>query len=219
MASALEIPAPPDTVGELLARLGGVPAHRVRLNPAPGTATEKDVLAIHAREKRLYELVDGVLVEKGMGYAESMLAGAVISCLRAFVRPRKLGLVSGESGMIRLMTGLVRIPDATFISWDRIPGRRVPKAPIPPIPPNLAVEILSKSNTRAEMRRKLREYFAAGVELVWLIDPRKRTVEVYASPRQRQILTANDVLDGGTVLPGFVLPLAELFSELDEQGE
>ncbi|MBW3539539.1 MAG: Uma2 family endonuclease [Planctomycetes bacterium] len=219
MPTALERPAPPDTVGELLARLGGVPPHRVRLKPVPGTATEKDVLAIHAHEKRLYELVDGVLVEKGMGYEESMLALALGSILRNFVKPRKIGLLTGESGMMGLMAGLVRIPDVAFISWDRLPGRRVPNVAIPPIAPNLAVEILSKSNTRAEMRRKLREYFDAGVELVWLIDPRKRTVDAYTSPTHRSKLAATDILDGGTVLPGFVLPLEELFSELDEQGE
>jgi hypothetical protein len=94
MATAT-ISTPPETVGELLERLGDIPAHRVRLTPAPGTATESDVLAIHTRERRLYELVDGVLVEKGTGYSESMLAVALGANLRGSVLPRNLGLVTG----------------------------------------------------------------------------------------------------------------------------
>jgi len=73
------------------------------------------------------------------------------------------------------------------------------------------VEILSPSNTRKEMARKLGEYFEAGVLLVWVIDPAKRTAEAYTNPDAK---TAVDVLDGGDVLPGFRLPLAKLFEKL-----
>jgi Uma2 family endonuclease len=218
MATATADPKPPDTLAELLQRLGDIPPERVRAVPAPGTATEDDVLAIHARENRLYELIDGILVEKGMGYSESMMAGAVLSLIRAFVLPRKLGLVTGADGMMRLFPGLVRIPDVAFASWDRIPARRVPQAPIPDLVPNLAVEVLSESNTQREMERKVGEYFRNGVELVWLIDPRDRTARVYRSPVDVTLLGENDTLDGGNVLPGFSLPLAELFAELDQQG-
>jgi Uma2 family endonuclease len=120
-----------ETLADLLEHLGGISPNRVRFRPAPGTATEKDVLAIHDREGRLYELVDGVLVEKAVGLRESLLAIALASILRSFVRPRNLGLVTGADGMMRLFPSLVRIPDAAFISWDRLPNRRVPTEPIP----------------------------------------------------------------------------------------
>jgi Uma2 family endonuclease len=110
--------------------------------------------------------VDGVLVEKAAGLRESFLAIALASLLRGFVRPRNLGLVTGEAGMMRLMTGLVRIPDVAFISWDRLPNRRVPTEPLPDVAPNLAVEVLSTSNTPREMVRKRQEYFAAEVQVV-----------------------------------------------------
>src|ERR1700675_2673491 len=142
-----------DTLADLLEHLGGISPKRVRFRPAPGTATEKDVLAIHDREGRLYELVDGVLVEKAMGFGESLLACALIEVLRGFVRPRNLGLVTGEAGMMRLMAGLVRIPDVAFISWGRLPNRRVPTEPIPDLAPDLAVEVLSVGNTPGEMAR------------------------------------------------------------------
>lgn len=208
-----------ETLADLLEHLGGIHPNRVRFRPAPGTATEKDVLAIHDREGRLYELVDGVLVEKAMGFGESLLACALIAILRGFVRPRNLGLVTGEAGMMRLMAGLVRIPDVAFISWDRLPNRRVPTEPIPELAPDLAVEVLSVGNTPGEMARKRQEYFSAGVQIVWQVDPRTRTVEVFTAPEQSMILHETHIPDGGTVFPGFTLPLQELFGELDLQGE
>lgn len=206
------------TLADLLEQLGGIAPERVRFRPVPGTATEKDVLAIHDHEDRLYELVDGVLVEKAMGLRESLLAGAFIEILRGFVRSQNLGLVTAPDGMMRLAAGLVRIPDVAFIAWDRFPYRRVPTEPIPDVAPDLAVEVLSPGNTPGEMARKRQDYFAAGTRLVWQVEPNKRTVEVFTAPDQSTVLYEADTLEGGTVLPGFTLPLQELFSELDLQG-
>jgi Uma2 family endonuclease len=206
------------TLADLLEQLGGIAPSRVLLRPAPGQATEADLIAVNDREGRLCELVDGVLVEKAMGYSESLLAGLLLSLLRAVVIPGNLGLVSGADGMMRLFPGLVRIPDVAFASWDRVPGRAVPKEPLPDLVPDLAIEVLSESNTRREMARKLGEYFEAGVRLVWLVDPKTRTVAVHAPGIASVVLDASETLDGGAVLPGFALPLAELFAELDRHG-
>ncbi len=208
-----------ETLAEVLEHLGDMPPSRIRFRPAMGTATEADVLAIHDREGRLYELLDGTLVEKAMGFRESLLACALIDLLRGFVIPRRLGIVTGEAGMMRLAAGLVRIPDVAFIAWERLPNRRIPSEPIPDVAPNLAVEVLSAGNTAGEMARKRQEYFDAGVQLLWQIDPQSRTVEVFTSPAQATLLHAEATLDGGSVLPGFRLPLPTLFAELDLQGE
>ncbi len=197
-ASTREAPA---TVGDLLQRLGGIPAGRVRLSPTPGTATEKDVIAVLDREDRLCELVEGTLVEKPMGYEESEIAGLILIGMSIFVRPRKLGIVTGADGTIRLFAGLVRIPDVAFASWDRFPGRRRPRVPVPDLAPDLAVEVLSKGNTAGEMKRKLGEYFGAGVRLVWLVDPRKRSVRVHTAVDRSVLFTGDQWLDGGDVLP------------------
>jgi Uma2 family endonuclease len=216
MTASVTFSPPVLTVGDLLERLGGISPERVRFAPVPGTATEQDVIDIERRENRLFELVEGVLVEKVIGYRESVLAVAVASALRAFVVPRKLGLVSGSDGMMRLFPGLVRIPAVAFVSRERLPGGHMPAEPIPDLVPDLAVEVLSKSNTTAEMARKRGEYFGAGARLVWLIDPDTRTAAVYdAGDRPPRQLTELDSLDGGGVLPGFALPLKELFAELD----
>jgi Uma2 family endonuclease len=200
---------------DLLNQLGGISAERVRIIPSPGLATEQDVINADDHEDRLFELVDGVLVEKAMGYKESLWAASIVRRLGNFVVPRKLGFVAGADGMVRLMPGLVRIPDVSFISRQRLPDGMIPREPIPPIAPDLAVEVLSPSNTLREMDRKRREYFQAGCLLVWEVDPDARQVKVYDQPDQFKTLTAQDNLDGGNVLPGFSISLSELFAELD----
>jgi Uma2 family endonuclease len=209
---------PAETVADLLEYLGGIPPARIRLHPPPGTATEQDVLDVQARTDRLCELVDGVLVEKAMGFRESFLAAAIITILWSFVKRRKLGLVTGADGMMWLASGLVRIPDVAFVSWERLPGRRILSEPIPDLAPDLAVEVLSPGNTPGEMARKRQEYFAAGVRLVWIVDPEARMVAVYTEPEQCTVLQEAQTLAGDPVLPGFRLPLRRLFAELDSQG-
>jgi Uma2 family endonuclease len=205
------------TVADLLKQLGNIPAERVLLDPTPGTATEKDVLEVERRQKRICELVEGVLVEKAMGYEESFLAMWLGYLLNRFLAEHKLGIIAGPDGPLRLWPGLVRIPDISFISWDQLPGRKIPKKPIPDLYPNLAVEVLSRKNTKAEIDRKLREYFHSGARLAWVVDPRKRTVCVYTAPDQSCLLTEDQSLDGGDVLPGLSLPLREVFAQLEEE--
>jgi Uma2 family endonuclease len=85
--------------------------------------------------------------------------------------------------------------------------------------PDLAVEVLSEGNTPREMEQKLQEYFTAGVRLVWYVDPVRQEVHVYTAPDQRKVLTADHTLHGGEVLPGFTLPLRQLFAEPTESPD
>lgn len=204
----------PRTIGDLLRRLGDIPADRVRFTPPPGTATIADVAA-----HRMCELIDGTLVEKSMGWTESLLAMALGSCLREYLKHHPLGVVTGPDSTQEIRPDLVRIPDVSFFSWDRIPGRRLPREPVPALVPDLAVEILSVSNTAAEMARKRAEYFQSGVRLVWMIDPRTRTVEVFDSPSSKTLLHESDRLIGGDLLPGFEIDLNVFFGELDPPAD
>ena len=201
------------TLAQLLEQLGDIPPDRVRLFVPIGTATETDLLACMQETGRLVELVDGVLVEKAMGFIASVVAVQLITFLNFFVLKHKLGIIAGPDAAQRLMPGLVRIPDVSFISWDRLPGGVKPVEPILNIVPDLAVEVLSSSNTPAEMARKNREYFAAGVRLVWHLDPETRSAAVFTSPENPIIIDMNGTLDGGDVLPGFVVELEQLFDQ------
>lgn len=209
------MPRRPVMMSRLLKRLGGISPRRICMKPLPGTATVDDVIRMEEKYNRLFELVDATLVEKVMGLRESLVAGEVSYAVKKYVKENgNPGVVSVADGTIKLLGTLVCIPDVTFIAWDRFPNRQVPEAKVPEVVPNLAVEVLSQSNTVLEMERKLKEYFLTGVDLVWFVDLETRTVKVFTSPDDWTQLTAADTLTGGTVLPGFTIPVADLFATL-----
>jgi Uma2 family endonuclease len=209
--------APPTewTIADVRARLPGFPADRIRIYPTPGTATEKDVLEAEARSDRICELIDGTLVEKIMATYESMLAIALGYFLQRYLDTNNLGALAGGDGLLKILPGQIRAPDVSFIRWERLPSRQSPKPPIYAVAPDLAAEILSKGNTAREMKRKLRDYFRAGVRLVWYIEPKTRTARAYTAPKEWTEIGPDDSLSGGEVLPGFKLPLAELFARVE----
>ena len=204
----------PETVADLLGRLGGIPAERVRWSPIPGTATEQDVIdALEGPEKRLCELIDGVLVEKAVGSPESFLGGRLFRKVADHAEENDLGVVLPGDGPLELRAGNVRYPDVSFIPWDSFPNRMPPKdEKIWTVTPALAAEVLSASNTPAEMDRKLEDLFSTGCKLVWLIDPVSSTARIYTTPKRFKRIAITGVLDGGKVLPGFTLPLAKLLA-------
>jgi Uma2 family endonuclease len=192
--------------------LGDVPLSRIIFDPWPGTATEEDLLRL-VEGDTLCELVDGTLVEKPVGYEKSLIAKAIAHALENFVRPRKLGLVAGADATLRLTSGSIRLPDVSFISVSDLPGGKRPKVKVPRLPITIAVEVISEGNTRSEMRRKSREYFESGSKLIWLIYPKSQTIAVFESLSEEptRILSKDEILDGGSVLPGFSMSVSEVF--------
>jgi Uma2 family endonuclease len=209
--TSVVVPAEQWTAADVHARVGGIPLERIRTFPAPGTATEADVLETEARSDRICELVDGILVEKPPGSYESLLAGKIIHALCSYLESNNVGVVLGEAGMLAFLPRQVRVPDVSLIRWERLPGRQLPQERIYTLFPDLAVEVLSPGNTEAEMRRKLHEYFSAGSRLVWYIAPETRTARAYTAEDQWQDLGSGDSLSGGDVLPGFLMSLNKLF--------
>lgn len=201
------------TAEDLAARFGPIPLWRVRTTPYP--ASEDDAIAIQDHEDRTCELIDGILVEKAMSAEASLIAGFLIELIGAFVRSGRLGFVLAPDGLIRLSGTRVRAPDVSFIHRDQTPDGRFPREPIPSLYPTLAVEVLSPGNTQQEMNEKLDDYFESGTKAVWLVDPATKTVRVLTARHTETTLKEGDVLDGGTVLPGFAVPVADLFSVLE----
>jgi Uma2 family endonuclease len=213
--ATVEIDTAPETVADLLERLGGIAPERVLMKPAPGTATIQDVIAAEeSARKRLCELIDGVLVEKAMGARESLLAGILIQLLRNFLDEYPLGIILGPDGFLRLTPHIARAPEVSFISRDRLPEGKLPPDPVPDLAPDLAIEALSPGNTRGEMTRKIADLFGAGTREVWLIQPKTQTAEIYTSPTNKRKVPKSGTLEGGTILPGFRLALADLFERV-----
>ncbi len=203
---------------DLVNRFGAIPLHRVVHDPDPGTATVADVVRLDDHEDRLCELIDGILLAKTADFYESYLAAQLGTQLNHFITRANLGIVMGAGGTMQLFPDQVRIPDASFVSWKRLKGSGFPDDPVPLLVPNLAVEIISKSNTAKEMDRKLGEYFEAGSQLVWYVYPKQREVMVYTSPTDVTTLGETETLTGGELLPGLSIDLKAFFT-LPTEGD
>jgi len=164
----------------------------------------------------VYEIVDNQIRElPPMSARETDLASTLIGILSSFARTAGLGRVQMEMLFLIIPAkGLQRRPDLSFVSFNRWPReRRVPKTNTWDVVPNLAIEVVSPTNTANGVMEKTKEYFEAGVERVWVIYPEFAIIYDYDSPTSVHILTRNQTLDGGTVLPGLQVPLTELFED------
>ena len=112
-------------LSDILIDLGNIPPCRVRTDPQPGTATLDDLLRVNS-QGGMCELIDGALVEKARGWRESLIASLLCELLRQFLRGQDLGLVTGPDGFMRILRTQVRGPDVAFVSWERLPGGKVP---------------------------------------------------------------------------------------------
>lgn len=160
------------------------------------------------------ELVRGRLIrEPRPGARHGLLMARLGARLQRHVEQTHLGVVCLDFGVV-LPTEppTVRGPDIGFIAGDRLPPEGVPSGFLP-MAPDLAAEIVSPSNTASEIQEKVLEYLDAGTRLVWVIDPQARVVNTYRSRREVRVLGPQDELEGGDVLPGFRLPLEDLFAE------
>ncbi len=174
--------------------------------------TADDLLALHSKGVK-GELIRGVLCQTGStGIEHGEIASNFMLGLGTFVKPRKLGRVFGSDSGVRLERApdTVREPDVAFISAERLPlGTRI--TGFSEMPPELVVEIVSPSDTLREVRDKAGMWLSHGVILVWVADPDTRTVDVYRHGSPTVTLTEVDTLDGAAVLPGFTLPVREVF--------
>lgn len=166
---------------------------------------------ISLADEPLFEIIDGQRVELiPMGALESRLASYLAAFINIFAL-ETIGLACVET-LFDLRIGRNRRPDVSFLRYDRWPRLTpVPVGEAWNVIPNLAAEVISPSNTQQEVIDKLVDYFRAGVSLVWVIHPLHGQVYVYTSIKGVRVLDLSDTLDGGSVIPGFQLPLAILF--------
>ena len=164
----------------------------------------------------LYEVVNGQIVESPpMGSYESGIANLLAELLNEEARKDRLGRAFVELlFLIDVDQNLKRRPDLAFVLAARWPFRKqVPEGEAWEMVPDLAVEVVSKSNGAEEIVEKVGEYFQTGTRLVWIVYPRARQVYVYTSPIEVRILPESADIDGGELVPGFRLSLNRLFED------
>jgi Uma2 family endonuclease len=167
-------------------------------------------------EDVLYEVIDGQVVGLApMGAYEVWIATVLVARLATFAMQHQLGRAVQEMLFdLTVTAGRKRRPDVAFVSFDRWPQqRRIPRADAWEVVPNLAVEVVSRTDSVDALVDKVTEYFHAGVERVWVVLPSQEQVYVYDSPTSVRILTRTDELSGDPIVPNFRLPLMELFED------
>ena len=179
----------------------------------PALITAEEFMRMDDSEGVRAELIRGAVCEMGgAGHVASAIAIKFAHYLVGFVAPRRLGIVSGADGGVRLerKPDTVRIPDVMFISTERMPPKE-DMGFFAQVVPDIAVEVKSRTDSVAETHDKARMWHSYGVPLVWAAYPETRTIDVHSADGSITTLTDSDTLDGGEVLPGFSVAVSVMF--------
>ncbi|HEX5163775.1 MAG TPA: Uma2 family endonuclease [Thermomicrobiales bacterium] len=160
-----------------------------------------------------YELVQGELIEMpGSGFEHSAINAFLILELGIYNRQHRLGVITSSDGayVLNRETRTVLVPDVAFTRADRLPppGER---AGVLELVPDLVVEVASPNDSANMISEKVREYLDAGVQLVWVVFPKRRMLQVFTPDQNSRLMYEDDIVDGGDVLPGFELRVGAIF--------
>ncbi len=185
----------------------------------PQRYTPEDLLRMPDGNR--YELTDGRLVERNMSMWSSFVAGVIYFTLLSFCHGKRLGWIFPEGTSYQCFPnepGKVRKPDTSFIRLDRLSLAQVTEEGHCTIAPDLAVEVISRNDTAEEIDERAAAFLRAGTSLVWVVNPRFRTVVVHRRQGQGTVLREGDELTGEEVIPGFRCQVRELFVTPTEEG-
>ncbi len=169
--------------------------------------TDEELMRL-PKDGRKWERVGGGVKEVPTQPRHDLILTGLILLLHPFTRKR--GYLLGSQAGFHMSNGNIRCPDLSFTLKERLPGGRFPQG-FGAESPDLCIEVISPSEERAEMRRKVEEYFESGACEVWHLYPETRELERFTSPTDVTILGPEETLDGGELLPGFQSPVSALF--------
>ena len=181
--------------------------------PTTATLLTADDLLAMPEDGNRYELLRGELVSTPMSsYESSDIAAGIVTALRTYAHANKLGRVASADGAFIPAHDpyTVRIPDVSFVRMERLPSLEQRRRFLE-LATDLAVEVVSPSDSANAVHEKVLEYLGAGVHQVWIVHPIQRTVTVYSEGGVARVLGEVDTLDGGDLLPGFSLAVADIF--------
>jgi Uma2 family endonuclease len=165
-----------------------------------------------------FEIIEGELTERVMSYLSSSIATYIAALLWQWVKQGHPGRVAGSDGGFAIFPwapGDLRMPDVSYISRTRLP--RAPRTGWVSVPPEFAVEVVSPTDLAWDVQKKAEDYIRAGVPLVWVVFPKTNSVQVFRGDGSTALVREGQLLTGEDVLPGFELPVDELFAEIDEE--
>jgi Uma2 family endonuclease len=164
-----------------------------------------------ATDEEDFELIEGVLVPRALaGFDHAVLHANVLFLLHRSVSQLGSGKVVGRAGYIlRRDPDTVLAPCAAFIAEERLPEDT---SSFPELAPDLSVEIVPPGNLPGEIERKIAIYLQSGVRAIWVVYPNERQVVVHTPDHAPKVFGDGDHIDGGDVLPGLSLPVAEIFA-------
>jgi Uma2 family endonuclease len=166
----------------------------------------------------IHEIVDGEMVMSPKNnWFHGRICSRLLIAIGNFATAHKLGAVLDSSTGFWMFNRNCRAPDVSFVPKERLValGFKPNEKKFFPGAPDLAIEVLSENNNRAEIDARLKDFFASGTRVAWVIDPEKQCVEVCHSPTHRQLIGSGALLEGEDVLPGFKYPITDLFKEWD----
>ncbi len=178
------------------------------------TYTAEDVWELSLRDEH-YELINGELILMSPGkQTHGRLIAWLAIVLGNHIISNKLGAIYGAETGYTMPNGDVIAPDVSFTVQARIPAND-DQPGFTTVAPDLAVEVMSASNTRIEMQQKVDLFFSAGTRQVWVFYPKSKTVYVYTAPDKVVILRGDAIIEGGDVLPGFALKVSDVYGILE----
>ncbi len=183
------------------------------MSTTTGRLTAEELWAMPDVPGKQLELVNGEIVTvSGAGVLHGLIVETVMHLLRQIVRAGNLGLVLPDNTgyLLRRDPDLVRIPDTSYVSWDRVPPEGIPQGFLPGAP-DLAVEVVSPNDPAQEIFTKVHEYLETGTRMVWILWPENRSVTLYGPDGSIRELGPDEVLEGGDVLPGFSTQVSTFF--------
>jgi Uma2 family endonuclease len=171
-------------------------------------ADYRAMIELPENRDKILELIDGEIIEKVVSFTPAKVAARIVYWLMAYLMDNELGYVTGADGGYIMSDVDTFIPDVGYISKLRLPEEPKREATVAP---DFAVEVKSPTDSKREMRRKAEKYLAYGTKLVWLVFIEERLIEVYMPNLDVLVYGIDDTLDGGDVLPGFTLPVKDIF--------
>lgn len=183
------------------------------MDAATNAWTEEELMAL-PKDGYKRELIEGELIMSPAGFDHERIGARLLTRMTVHAEQQGLGVVCGSSLGCWMANEDLLCPDVSFISRARLASTRLAPRKFFRGSPDLVVEIMSPFDTVGKVRKKMDDYFSSGARLAWVLNPPEKSVLVYRTPEPGRLLRVTDALDGEDVLPGFRLPLAELFAEL-----